>query len=111
MNWKKIGVAVAVIGIIAVIYTATAAPFGWGGYGYNGMLMGPMGMDMGGMMRYGMPMMYRGYGMPVYDYQYLQNPQNPSNQNMNETPEQYPQTYNVPYGYYGGWHCPMMGYW
>jgi len=55
---------------------------------------------------YGMPMMYGGYGMPAYDYQY---PQNPSNQNINETPEQYPQTYNVPYGYYG-WHCPMMGY-
>ena len=110
MNRKKIGIAIAAVAAIAVIYTATATPFGWS-YGYNGDSRMPMGYGMmGGMMGYGMPMMY-GYsnGMPANNYQYPQNPQNPSNQNINGT-DQYPQTYNVPYGYYGGWHCPMMGY-
>ncbi len=88
MDWRKIGVAIAAIAAIAIAYTAIAAPLGWGGYGM------PMGMM-------GLPMMH-GY-MPVYDY-----PQNL--QNINETPK-YPQSYYVPYGYYRGWHCPMMGYW
>jgi len=30
--------------------------------------------------------------------------------NYTDTPQQ-PQGYYVPYGYYGGHGCPMMGYW
>ena len=93
MNWKKVGI-IAALTIAAGLYVAAAMPWGMG----YGPMMGYGGGMMGGMMG-GYAPQYgpsgQGYG-PEYNY--------------TDTPQQ-PQGYYVPYGYYGGHGCPMMGYW
>jgi|Deesub1362B_J571_1020462.scaffolds.fasta_scaffold00870_11 hypothetical protein len=120
MNKKTIGiVGIALLAIVGVaVYTATADPYGYagygmgygmgyrgyGGYGY-GMPMGMMGMPMGGMMGYSKPMMGNP-GWPSYSgYQGYEEYGSSINRTDNETLPQYPYPQ-----YYGYGHCPMMGW-
>ena len=94
MDWKKLGVVVA-LAIAAGLYVAAAMP--WGMMGYGG---------------YGMPMMGYGYGggmMGGYGGGYNYAPQYDYNTTPQQ-PVQQPWGYYVPHGYH--WHgCPMMWYW